>query len=161
MGRRAATCLMDLSDHAMTVNRRDAFHHDLWGQGCNPPRGKLPNAENELLHSNRQWKSAEGEPRSNRGKKRKSNDPISLLPPEAQVGVWCQCEDEAIGTGGFSVKENCGCCQGPILGKARIQLGRTFRITSVARIGAYYLDDSNEKAVSRPWNVNNLKRYYY
>ena len=34
-------------------------------------------------------------------------------------------------------------------------------ITSVAGIGAYYLEDSNEKTVLHPWNVNNLKRYYY
>ena len=36
-----------------------------------------------------------------------------------------------------------------------------FRITLVAGIGAYYLEDLDEKAVPRPWNVNNLKRYYY
>ena len=36
-----------------------------------------------------------------------------------------------------------------------------FRITSVAGIGAYYLEDLDEKVVPRPWNVNNLKMYYY
>ena len=36
-----------------------------------------------------------------------------------------------------------------------------FRMTSVAGIGAYYLEALDEKAVPRPWNVNNLKRYYY
>ena len=36
-----------------------------------------------------------------------------------------------------------------------------FRITSVAGIGAYYLEDLDEKAVPHPWNVNNLKMYYY
>ena len=36
-----------------------------------------------------------------------------------------------------------------------------YRITSVAGIEAYYLEDLDEKAVFHPWNVNNLKRYYY
>ena len=36
-----------------------------------------------------------------------------------------------------------------------------YRITSVAGICAYYLEDLDEKAVPRPWNVNNLRRYYY
>ena len=36
-----------------------------------------------------------------------------------------------------------------------------YRITSMARIGAYYLEDLDEKIVPRPWNVNNLRRYYY
>ena len=36
-----------------------------------------------------------------------------------------------------------------------------FRIISVAGIGAYYLEDLDEKAVPRSWNVNTLKMYYY
>ena len=124
MGRGATTCLMDLPDHTATVNRRDAFCHDLWGWGCNPSRGKLPNAENKLLHSKQQWWTTGEKPRSERGKKRESSDPIGLLPPEAQIGVWRQCEVEAISTRGLSVKESCGCCQKPILGKAGTQLGR-------------------------------------
>ena len=37
----------------------------------------------------------------------------------------------------------------------------SYRITSVAGIGAYYLKDLDEKAVPHHWNVNNLKMYYY
>ena len=36
-----------------------------------------------------------------------------------------------------------------------------YRITSKAGIGAYFLKDLDEHVVPRPWNVNNLKRYYY
>ena len=36
-----------------------------------------------------------------------------------------------------------------------------YRITSAAGIFAYYLEDLDEKAVPYPWNVNNLKMYYY
>ena len=36
-----------------------------------------------------------------------------------------------------------------------------YRITSVAGVGAYYLEDLDEKPVPRPWNVNNLQMYYY
>ena len=36
-----------------------------------------------------------------------------------------------------------------------------YRITSVARIGVYYLENLDEKTILHPWNVNNLKRYYY
>ena len=35
-----------------------------------------------------------------------------------------------------------------------------YRITSVAGICAYYLEDLDEKAILRPWNVNNLRNYY-
>ena len=36
-----------------------------------------------------------------------------------------------------------------------------YRINSVAGICAYYLEDLDEKIVLRPWNVNNLRIYYY
>ena len=36
-----------------------------------------------------------------------------------------------------------------------------YRITSNAGIRAYFLEDLDGLVVPRPWNVNNLKRYYY
>ena len=36
-----------------------------------------------------------------------------------------------------------------------------YRITSMAEIGAYYLEDLEENAVPHPGNVNNLRMYYY
>ena len=38
---------------------------------------------------------------------------------------------------------------------------RPYRITLVAGLGAYYLEDLDERTVRHPWNVNNLKMYYY
>ena len=36
-----------------------------------------------------------------------------------------------------------------------------YRITSNAGIGAYFLEDLDGLVVPHPWNVNNLKMYYY
>ena len=36
-----------------------------------------------------------------------------------------------------------------------------YPITSVAGIGAYNLEDLDKNVVLRPWNVSNLRRYYY
>ena len=36
-----------------------------------------------------------------------------------------------------------------------------YRITSVAGIGAYFLEDLDEHVIPRLWNVNNVKMYYY
>ena len=46
-------------------------------------------------------------------------------------------------------------------GKLRSNWEGPYRITSVAGVGVYYLEDLDEKTVLHPWNVNNLKRYYY
>ena len=54
-----------------------------------------------------------------------------------------------------------GSAKNPSWGKLGPNWEDPYRITSVAGIGAYYLEDLDEKAVPRPWNVNNLRRYYY
>ena len=36
-----------------------------------------------------------------------------------------------------------------------------YRVTAIAGVGAYYLEDLNERPLSRPWNVHNLKKFYH
>ena len=63
--------------------------------------------------------------------------------------------------GDLVLRKVIGATKDPSWGKLGPNWEGSFRITSVAGIGAYYLEDLDEKAVLRPWNVNNLKRYYY
>ena len=63
--------------------------------------------------------------------------------------------------GDLVLKKVLGNTKNPTWGKLRPNWERPYRITSVAGIGAYYLEDLDEKTVLHPWNVNNLKRYYY
>ena len=49
----------------------------------------------------------------------------------------------------------------PSWGKLGSNWEGPYRITSMAGIAANYLEDLDEKAIPRPWNVNNLKMYYY
>ena len=54
-----------------------------------------------------------------------------------------------------------GSTKNPIWGKLGPNWEGPYRITSEAGIGAYFLEDLDEHVIPRPWNVNNLKRYYY
>ena len=54
-----------------------------------------------------------------------------------------------------------GNTKNPAWGKLWPNWEGPYRITSMAGIGAYYLEDLDERVVLHPWNVNNLKRYYY
>ena len=49
----------------------------------------------------------------------------------------------------------------PTWGKLGPNWEGPYRITLVVGVGAYYLEDLDEKAVLHHWNVNNLKMYYY
>ena len=46
-------------------------------------------------------------------------------------------------------------------GKLGLNWEGSYRITSMAGVGAYYLEDLDERTILHPWNVNNLKMYYY
>ena len=63
--------------------------------------------------------------------------------------------------GDLVLRKVVGTAKNPSLGKLSPNWTGPYRITSVVGIGAYYLKDLNEKAVPHPWNVNNLKMYYY
>ena len=47
----------------------------------------------------------------------------------------------------------------PCLGKVGAQLGGA--VQDIFSIEAYYLEDLDESVIRHPWNVNNLRRYYY
>ena len=53
-----------------------------------------------------------------------------------------------------------GTTKNPAWGKLGLNWEKSYRITSVAGISAYYLEDLDENVVPCPWNVNNLRMYY-
>ena len=63
--------------------------------------------------------------------------------------------------GDLGLRKVLGTARNPAWGKLRPNWEASYHITSIAGIGAYYLEDLDEKAVLHPWNVNNLRMYYY
>ena len=63
--------------------------------------------------------------------------------------------------GDLVLRKVLGTAKNPIWGKLGPNWEGPYRITSVAGIGAYFLEDLDERVIPRPWNVNNLKMYYY
>ena len=63
--------------------------------------------------------------------------------------------------GDLVLRKVVGAAKNPSWGKLGPNWEGPYRITLVAGIGAYYLENLDEKTVPRPWNVNNLKMYYY
>ena len=63
--------------------------------------------------------------------------------------------------GDLVLRKVVGTVKNPVWEKLGPNWERSYRITSVTRIGAYFLEDLEEKVVPRPWNINNLRRYHY
>ena len=47
------------------------------------------------------------------------------------------------------------------IGKLAPNWEGSYRVTAVAGVGAYYLEDMKERPLPRPWNVQNLKNFYH
>ena len=63
--------------------------------------------------------------------------------------------------GDLVLRKVVGAAKNPTWGKLGPNWEGPYGITSQAGIGAYFLEDLDEHVVPRPWNVHNLKRYYY
>ena len=63
--------------------------------------------------------------------------------------------------GDLVLRKVLGTAKNPAWGKLGPNSEGPYRITSVAGIGVYFLEDLDEHVISCPWNVNNLKMYYY
>ena len=63
--------------------------------------------------------------------------------------------------GDLVLRKVVGTAGNPSWGKLGPNWKGLYRITLVASIGAYFLEDLEENVVPRSWNVNHLRRYYY
>ena len=63
--------------------------------------------------------------------------------------------------GDLVLRKVVGTAKNPSQGKLRPNWEGPYRISSVAGIRAYFLEDLDENVIPRPWNINNLRRYYY
>ena len=63
--------------------------------------------------------------------------------------------------GDLVLRKVLGIARNPAWGKLGPNWEGPYRITSIADIRAHFLEDLDERVVLCPWNVNNLKRYYY
>ena len=66
-----------------------------------------------------------------------------------------------LGPGDLVMRRIFGSAKNPSWGKLGLNWEGPYRITLVAGIGAYYLEERDEKTIPCLWNINNLRRYYY
>ena len=63
--------------------------------------------------------------------------------------------------GDLVLRKVLGTAKNPAWGKLGPNWEVPYCITSVVGIGAYFLEDLDKHVIPCPWNVNNLKMYYY
>ena len=76
-------------------------------------------------------------------------------------GYDAKVKSRPLAPGDLVLRKVLGSARNPAWGKLGPNWEGPYRITSVAGMGAYFLEDLDKHVVPRPWNVNNLKRYCY
>ena len=66
-----------------------------------------------------------------------------------------------LASGDLVLRKVVGTAKNPSWGKLGPNWEGSYRIILVAGIGAYFLEDLTKNVVRCPWNVNNLRMYYY
>ena len=96
-------------------------------------------------------------------KKRRENAMVQLAYYQHKLkqGYDTNVKLRPLAVGDLVLKKVLGTSKNPTWRKLGPNWEGSYRITSVAGIGAYYLKNLDEKTVLHPCNVNNLKRYYY
>ena len=84
-----------------------------------------------------------------------------LLPPKTQTRIDANVKLRPLASGDLVLRKVLGNTKNPAWGKLGPNWEEPYRVTSVAGIDAYCLEDLDEKTIPSPWNVNNLRRYYY
>ena len=65
------------------------------------------------------------------------------------------------GAGDLVLQKAVGNAQDVNAGKLAPTWEGPYRVTAIAGAEAYYLEDMEERPLPRPWNVQNLKKFYY
>ena len=161
MGEGITTCPLNVSNNALTVNKKDPFLNDIWSQVVIPlETGFLTLRTNAFT------------PDYNDGLLEKSMDLIEEGRESAMVQLAyyqhklkqdydTNVKLRPLAVGDLVLRKVLGTTKNPAWGKLGLNWEGPYQITLVVGIGAYYLEDLDEKTILHPWNVNNLKRYYY
>lgn len=64
-------------------------------------------------------------------------------------------------SGNLVLRKVLGNTRDPTMGNLGLNWEGPYRVISIAGTGAYQLEDLDERHVARPWNVSNLKKYYF
>ena len=86
---------------------------------------------------------------------------LAYYQQKLKQGYDAKIKPRPLAPGDLVLRKVLGTARNPAWGKLGPNWEGPYRITFVAGIGAYFLEDLDEHVVPRPWNVNNLKMYCY
>ena len=161
MGGGITTYLLDVSNNSSSINRRNPIFNDIWGRGCNSSGHWLSNVENNAFTSDGNDELLEKSLDLIEERRENATVQLAYYQHKLKQGYDTNVKLRPLSPKDLVLRKVLGTTKNPAWGKFWHNWEGPYRITSMAGIGVYYLEDLDEKTVLHPWNVNNLKRYYY
>ena len=150
---------MDVSNNTSQVNRRNPFLNDF--EAIIPLEVGFPTLKtSSFCPSNNDELLGKGLDLIEE-RREKAMVQLGYYQQKLKRGYDAKVKLRPLGPGDLVLRKVLGNAKNPTWGKLGPNWEATYRITSVASIEAYFLEDLDEHVIPRPWNVNNLKMYYY
>ena len=150
---------MDVSNNTSQVNRRNPFLND--SEAVIPLKVGFPTLKtSSFCPSNNDELLGKGLDLIEE-RREKAMVQLGYYQQKLKRGYDAKVKLRPLGPGDLVLRKVLGNAKNPTWGKLGPNWEAPYRITSVAGIEAYFLEDLDEHVIPRPWNVNNLKMYYY
>ena len=145
----------------MQINRRDPLFNDIWGRGCHSFRTGFPTLRTSSFNPSSNSESLEKSLDFIEERRESTKVQLAYYQHKLKQGYDANVKLRPLVPGDLVLRKVLGTAKNPTWRKLWPNWERPYRITSMAGIGAYFLEDLDEHVIPLSWNVNNLKMYYY
>ena len=161
MGGRATVYPMGISNHSLQVNLRNPYSMSYGAEAV------IPIETGFLTLRTQSFNSSDNDELLERGsdliEERRESAMVQLAYYQHKLkqGYDAKVKLRPLEPGDLVLRKVLGMAKNPARGKLGPNWEGPYRIISVAGIRPYFLEDLNERVIPCPWNLCNLRRYYY
>ena len=152
---------MDIQDNTSEVYWRDPLLNDVWAEAVIPLESGFPTMRSSAFTSDGNNKLLKRNLDLIEERRENARVQLANYQHKLKQGYDMSVKLRPLAPRDLVLRKVVGNTKNPAWRKLGPNWEGPYRITSVARIDAYYLEDLDERIVLHPWNVNNLKMYYY
>ena len=161
MGGRTTVCSMDISNHSSKVSWRNPLFDVLWVKAIIPLEIGFPTLRTQSFNPSDNDELLERSLDLIKERRESAMVQLAYYQHKLKQGYDAKVKLRPLEPGDLVLRKVLGTVKNLAWEKLGPNWEGLYRITSLAGIGAYFLEDLDECVIPCPWNVNNLRRYYY
>ena len=161
MGRRIVTRPLDISNHTLQINEETPFSTTYGVEAIIPLEIGFPTLRTSSFNPSNNNELLEKSLDLIEERKESAMIQLAYYQHKLKQGYDANVKLRPLAPNDLVLRKVLDTAKNPVWGKLGPNWEGPYRITSEAGIRAYFLEDLDEHIISRPWNVNNLKMYYY